>query len=187
MTRQSPTRLTTERLTLSSPGVEDIPDILEFYTRNAVFLAPWEPLRPQDFLSLEGIGRMVSAECAEEAEGRALRLYLRPLQGGPLLGTASISAIVYGPFLSCFTGYRLAEEACGRGYMTEAMRALIGLAFGSYGLHRLEANIMPRNRASIRLATRLGFVLEGTSPRYLRIRGVWEDHEHYVLRNSALE
>ena len=52
------------------------------------------------------------------------------------------------------------------------------------GLHRVEANIMPRNPASLRAAEKAGFVREGLSRRYLNINGVWEDHIHMVRLNE---
>ena len=48
----------------------------------------------------------------------------------------------------------------------------------------LEANIMPRNPASLRAAEKAGFVREGLSRRYLNINGVWEDHIHMVRLNE---
>lgn len=65
--------------------------------------------------------------------------------------------------------------------MTQALRAAIRFAFGDLGLHRLEANIQPENRASIALVQRLGFRQEGLSPRYLHIGGEWRDHERWAL------
>jgi ribosomal-protein-alanine N-acetyltransferase len=69
--------------------------------------------------------------------------------------------------------------------MTEAMRLLLREAFTHIGLHRLEANIQPGNVASIALAKRCGFELEGFSPRYLKVGGRWRDHERWAVRTET--
>ncbi len=48
----------------------------------------------------------------------------------------------------------------GRGLATEAVRALVALAFGPFGLHRVYAQLDPRNTASVRLCERLGMTHE---------------------------
>jgi ribosomal-protein-alanine N-acetyltransferase len=58
--------------------------------------------------------------------------------------------------------------------------------FGEYGLHRIEANIIPRNAASLRVAEKAGFLPEGIARKYLKIHGVWEDHVHMVRMNDAV-
>jgi len=63
-------------------------------------------------------------------------------------------------------GYGLARDYWGHGYMCEALRALLQYAFEVLNLHRLEADVDPRNSASIRTLERLGFKREG----YLRER-----------------
>jgi [ribosomal protein S5]-alanine N-acetyltransferase len=60
-------------------------------------------------------------------------------------------------------GYVLGREHWGRGYAGEAMRPLIDHAFDTLVVHRLEAKLDPRNAASVKVLTKLGFTLEGTS------------------------
>jgi RimJ/RimL family protein N-acetyltransferase len=45
--------------------------------------------------------------------------------------------------------------------MTDAVTTLIRFAFDALGLHRLEADVDPRNERSLRLLARQGFRVEG--------------------------
>lgn len=58
-------------------------------------------------------------------------------------------------------GFALARAHWGNGLMGEALTALLDHAFGEMNLHRLEADVDPRNDRSIRLLERLGFRREG--------------------------
>jgi RimJ/RimL family protein N-acetyltransferase len=58
-------------------------------------------------------------------------------------------------------GYTLAFDAWGKGYMNEALTALLEFGFSQLGLNRVEADIDPRNMASARSLERLGFQKEG--------------------------
>ena len=173
--------LVTDRLVLRGPEAGDAPSFLEFVLRNRDFLAPWEPVRPPEYFTIEGVSRLME-ELGEANRSRsALHLLLVEREGGAIVGSLSASNIVYRAFQSCTLGYRLGADRIGNGYMTEAIRAAAAALFGDYGLHRIEANVMPRNLPSRRLLERAGFEEEGMSKAYLRIAGKWEDHIHYVL------
>jgi [ribosomal protein S5]-alanine N-acetyltransferase len=58
-------------------------------------------------------------------------------------------------------GWLTAPAAQGKGYMTEAARALLRHLFGDLKVHKVEALIHPQNKPSIALARRLGFRREG--------------------------
>jgi RimJ/RimL family protein N-acetyltransferase len=58
-------------------------------------------------------------------------------------------------------GFALARRAWGRGLMKEGLNQAIALSFGPLGLRRLEADVDPRNEASLRLLESLGFRREG--------------------------
>ena len=98
-----------------------------------------------------------------------------------LAGVVTISEIVRRSFRSGYLGYYAFVPHNGHGYMTEGIRAVVSRAFRALRLHRLEANIQPDNERSRRLVQRLGFKLEGFSPRYLKIAGEWRDHERWAL------
>jgi ribosomal-protein-alanine N-acetyltransferase len=104
---------------------------------------------------------------------------------GELAGVVNISEIVKGAFCSGYLGYYALEPHAGRGYMRAGLAAVIRLAFKEHGLHRLEANIQPENHRSIELVRGIGFAREGYSPRYLKIRGRWRDHERWALTLEA--
>lgn len=100
---------------------------------------------------------------------------------GDLVGLINISEIVRGAFRSGYLGYYVFAPYQRQGFMLPGLSAAIARAFRKHGLHRLEANIQPGNRASIALVKRLGFRREGFSPRYLKIGGRWRDHERWAL------
>jgi ribosomal-protein-alanine N-acetyltransferase len=108
------------------------------------------------------------------------RLVCDRTEGG-IVGVVSVSEIVRGNFQSAYLGYYAHAAFARRGMMTQALQLLLRHAFTRAGLHRIEANIRPRNVASIRLVKRVGFRLEGLSPRYLKVGGRWKDHERWAI------
>ena len=98
-----------------------------------------------------------------------------------LIGSINLSQIVRSNFQNACVGYSIGVPFAGQGYMSEAMRAVLRLAFLDLGLHRIEANIQPNNAASIALVRRAGFCKEGFSPRYLKVCGKWCDHERWAI------
>jgi ribosomal-protein-alanine N-acetyltransferase len=103
---------------------------------------------------------------------------------GALLGTFSLSQIFRRAFLNAYAGWAVSAEHVGRGIATEGVTALLDLAFApeplGLGLHRVQANIIPSNGASVRVAEKAGFRLEGCAKEYLKIDGRWQDHLMYA-------
>jgi ribosomal-protein-alanine N-acetyltransferase len=98
-----------------------------------------------------------------------------------LAGVVNVSEVVRGAFCSAYLGYYAFVPNDGCGYMRAGLTKVIGLSFGKYRLHRLEANIQPENARSIELVRGLGFRREGYSPKYLKIGGRWRDHERWAI------
>jgi [ribosomal protein S5]-alanine N-acetyltransferase len=78
-------------------------------------------------------------------------------------------------------GYALGRDHWGQGYMHEALQTVLAYAFETLNLHRLEADIDPRNTASIKTAERLGFKREGILRERWQTNGEIEDAFFYGL------
>ncbi len=78
-------------------------------------------------------------------------------------------------------GYALASAHWGHGYALEALRLALDHAFGMLELHRLEADVDPRNVASTRLLEKLGFVREGVLRERWHVSGEIQDSAIYAL------
>ncbi|SDR90593.1 ribosomal-protein-alanine N-acetyltransferase [Paenibacillaceae bacterium GAS479] len=180
--------LKTDRLLLSVASPEDSAVITSYVIRNKEFLAPWEPKREEAFFTEESQRALLEADEQMIESGGLVKFWIS-LQADPdtVIGSVALGNIVRGVFLSCNLGYRLDKGLLGKGYMPEAVQAIVKHGFDNLGLHRIEANIIPRNAASLSVIRKLGFQEEGLAKRYLKINGKWEDHIHMVMLNDALE
>jgi ribosomal-protein-alanine N-acetyltransferase len=117
---------------------------------------------------------------ARSGEDDFRSLLIRRNDDDALVGLANLSAIQRGNLQSAYLGFYAFVPHAGHGYMTEGLMLVLRHAFGELSLHRVEANVQPANTASLALVERVGFQREGFSPRYLRIGGVWRDHERWA-------
>ena len=78
-------------------------------------------------------------------------------------------------------GYAMGRAYWGKGYMHEALQALLSHAFDVLELRRLEADVDPRNAASIRTLERLGFQREGFLRERWHVNGEIQDALFYGL------
>ena len=120
--------------------------------------------------SLDQAVQLIAKDTRELAAGMHFRLGIFERQSGQLIGTCSLFKID-AQCRRAEIGYGIAREFWRQGFMTEAVSTLIDYAFGELKLHRLEADIDPRNTGSGRSLEKLGFLREG----YLRERWIVGD------------
>jgi [ribosomal protein S5]-alanine N-acetyltransferase len=82
-------------------------------------------------------------------------------------------------------GFILHPDQWGRGLAREALSAAIGRGFAVHRLDRIEADVDPRNQASLRLLTRLGFIERERKARTWQIGDQWCDSVYLHLDASA--
>jgi ribosomal-protein-alanine N-acetyltransferase len=148
--------LETPRLRLRLPVDADVPALF------AIFSDP-ETMR---FWTTPPMGGLSEAEAYlrdihEHAQARTLFQWgIARREDDLVIGTCTLLRIER-QHRRCELGYILRRDHWGRGFAHEALTAVVDHAFGTLGLHRLEADIDPRNTASVRSVERLGFTLEG--------------------------
>ena len=101
-----------------------------------------------------------------------------------ITGVVNINNIIRGSFLSASLGYYAGAPYAGQGLMREGLQLVKHYAFSTLGLHRLEANIQPKNERSIELVKRCGFEKEGLSRNFLFIDDAWREHERWTAVHS---
>ena len=149
--------------------------------RNRDFLAPFDPVREPAYFTEIGQRALLGMALAERKEDRAYSFAILDAPDGEPVGRVTLSSIVRGAWHNANIGYWVAREHNAKGLATQAVRKAVAFAFGEAGLHRVQAAVMPRNAASIRVVEKAGFRREGLALHYLKIHGVWEDHAIFAV------
>jgi [ribosomal protein S5]-alanine N-acetyltransferase len=162
-----------ERVVIRTARRSDRDEFLELMRVSGELHRPWSfpPTRPAEFDALIDRAR---------GEDFVMIVVVRRSDGA-IVGFINLSQIFRGVFQNAHLGYAVGAPYARQGYMTEALELVLRYAFRRLALHRVEANIQPGNSASLALARRAGFRLEGFSPRYLKIDREWRDHQRWAI------
>ncbi|WP_425309908.1 GNAT family N-acetyltransferase [Ammonicoccus fulvus] len=159
-------------------------DVLaELYATNREFLAPWEPRRDASFATPEGQSIAVRGLLHFYEQGSCWPGVILT-DDDAIAGRISLNNIARGAGQYASLGYWVAESHNGRGLATQAVAAMLDIAW-SLGLHRVEAGTLVENQASQRVLTANGFTRFGLAPAYLRIDDRWQDHILFQVLNPA--
>jgi ribosomal-protein-alanine N-acetyltransferase len=168
--------LETARLVLRPFEVSDAPALAALAGARevaATTLSIPHPYTEDD--ALEWIGR--HQQSFDEGSSLELATVLR--EGHVLCG--SIGLAFRRDHLCAEMGYWIGVPYWGRGYCTEAARALIRHGFEDRGLHRIHAVHFGTNPASGRVMRKIGMVYEGRLREHARKWGVFQDLEVYGI------
>lgn len=83
--------------------------------------------------------------------------------------------------------FELARQYWGQGIMQKALQRALMFYHNSLKLERVDALTHPKNIASRKLLTKLGFVHHGLSPATKFYQGTWHDVEKYIWQPEQLD
>lgn len=158
--------------------------ILEFYENNREDFERYEPVRPDNFYTIEYHRTLCRLEFEAAIRGKAYRFFLFE-QNHPnkIIGCINFSNIQKGAIMSTNIGYKLDKSFRGHGYCRSAVYDLSYVMFRELSMHRIEAYIQPDNQPSIAVVENCGYRYDGTASSYALINGKWTDHLRYTLIN----
>lgn len=136
----------------------DIEALLAFETLNREWFESHIDPRAPSFYSKQGVAEHIEGYLADHAEGVWHGFVLQDA-GGHIIGRANLKSIDAASG-TAEVGYRIAEQACGQGLATQALRFLIDYAKQRLGLVQLLAYAFDSNVGSQKVLTRCGFVAD---------------------------
>lgn len=171
--------LTTKRLALRAHKPEDATALQKFYSHPDVarYLLdePW---------SVEDATEKVTERVPKtDLDGPAQALALVIETGGEVIGDV-ILWFTDAEHRVAEIGWVLDPSYGGQGYATEAVQAVLDLAFDHYTCHRVVAQMDARNTASAKLAERVGMVKEAHHRQDWFSKGEWTDTLIYAMLSS---
>lgn len=137
----------TERLRFRRLGGEDLDELLALHEdpTAARYMGDYDRAGMEEYL------QAVDEEWSERGHGR---LAVLDRASGRFLGRTGLKH--WAQFGETEVGWALRPEVRGKGYATEAGRAVLTWGFEAFELPYLTAMIQPDNAASVRVAERLG-------------------------------
>ena len=153
--------LRTERLLLRTAREDDLA-AMHSVLSNPAAMTYWSTL-PHETLD-QTRDWLASMIAIQPAEGEDFIIEL----DGKLIGKAGLWRF---PEI----GFILHPDHWGHGYASEALTLVLDRAFDVHGLAKVEADVDPRNTASLKLLTRLGFRETGRKERTWFVGGKWCD------------
>lgn len=145
--------LRTPRLLLRAFRPDDVDALLPLHGDPDV--VRYVPYGPRDRAAVAAVLERKTASRTLRAEGDLLEVAAVLADSGVLVGDLllALRSVEHG---TLEVGYLFSPAHGGRGYATEAVRALLDLAFGEIGARRVLARVDTRNAPSRRLLQRLG-------------------------------
>jgi ribosomal-protein-alanine N-acetyltransferase len=150
---------------------------------NREWLRPWEATNPGAPNSFDVRGQLRGLlRQLDDQSGIPFVIEVK----GVIQGQLNVANILYGSVSSAVLGYWIAPEAAGKGVTPTSVALVSDYLMNQLGLHRVEIDVRPENKASLRVIEKLGFRYEGMKQRYIHINGDWRDHYIFALTKDEI-
>ena len=163
--------------------IRDAKKLEELLMTNRAWLRPWEATNPEGPVSFD-IKKQIRALLRQMDNDQGLPFVI--CFNGQVVGQVNVANILWGSVSSAVIGYWIAPDFAGQNITPTAVALVSDYLMREMGLHRIEIDIRPENKASIRVVEKLGFRYEGFREKYIHINGAWRDHFSFALTKEEV-
>ncbi|MBU5483580.1 GNAT family N-acetyltransferase [Clostridium sp. MSJ-11] len=150
-------KLETERLTLESIDDSHVEDLHKYWSDEKVT----EFMDIDNFTDIDETKKMINLLNHLYSQGKAIRWGIYRKEDNAIIGSCGYNSGLEEGMTTGEIGYEIGREYWGKGYMEEALRAIIDYGFEKLNLNRIEAYVAKDNEKSLKLIYKLGFKKEG--------------------------
>jgi RimJ/RimL family protein N-acetyltransferase len=177
--------VTTARLVLRTMTAADVDDIHAYQSREDV--CRYLPFAPRTRDEVAAKVAQYSQALALAGDGDYWQLAVeRADDAGRVIGDVYFTIKSVADAAGVI-GWTLHPDFTGRGYMAEAAGAVLDIAFGAIGLHRVSAELDARNERSAALCRRLGMREEARFVEDTWFKGAWGDSSIHAILDREWE
>lgn len=170
--------ITTDRLVLRRFQREDVALVSRYHLLPAVQRYLFRPTRyPEDVAAAVEIMR---GQVGLQRPGDTLTLAMQRRGDKALLGHVALhwsdATAGQGELL-----FAIDPAYAGSGFLTEALTAMLNLAFDHFNIHRIFVRCDGRNHHSAKLMQKLGMRLEAHYREHALFQGEWDEELHFAI------
>ncbi len=179
---KSPPILTTERLILRQPDLQDAKEIKRLAGDKEIAATTTNIPHPYE----DGMAEYFINKCKEDfLDNKGLVLAITLKENKSLIGMIGLT--LNPEFSSAEMGYWVGKEYWNKGYCSEAAKAMLNFAFDELKLNRVHAHHFANNPSSGKVMQKIGMKYEGTLREHIFKDGKFIDIATYGIIKSDLE
>ncbi len=160
-------------LKIVAPTLADAEELFAFECDNRAYFERCVNARDPAYYQLDAVKHAIASAASERAAEKSHQFLIKA--DGVIVGRINLHAVERRYFNRAVLGYRIAQQAGGKGYATQALALLLPMAFEELQFSRIEASVRLENSGSLKVLQRNGFTAFGRANQSMYFNGAWSD------------
>jgi ribosomal-protein-alanine N-acetyltransferase len=156
---------------------QDADELFDFELRHRAYFEYWVNARSPDFYHIDAVRQSIDDSLRNRERDLAYNYLIK--EADRIVGRINLTEVARRYYNKALLGYRIGEDAAGRGIASRAVALVLEEAFQTLGLWRIEATVRDSNMGSARVLQKNGFSEFGRSRQSMYLNDAWHDLLHF--------